>query len=167
MNDAQELFHRWFIEPLKKLEELPDGDGGFVVLATSCYLYERYARAYLEASGQPANDNNLIRQLEHDFSVNHQTAEVFWKVIRDGLLHQGMPMQRSQKEKALPRWKFSHKHKAPIEFDSQGGPLLKVEPWLFRDTVLSLWEARPDLVDMNKSFPWATIEDNQDSDTNA
>ena len=160
MNDPKELFDRWFVAPLKKLEELPHGDGGFVVLATSCYLYERYARAFLKDSGQTANDSNLIKQLEHDFNVNHNTAEVFWTVIRNGLLHQAMPVQRSQKAQTLRRWRFSHEHKSPIELDSSGSPLLMIEPWLIRDVVLSLWEARPDLIDRNKSFPWGRIESN-------
>jgi len=49
--DPVKLFERWYVRPLRELEKLPEGDGGFVVLATCCFLYERYAKAYLRDSG--------------------------------------------------------------------------------------------------------------------
>jgi hypothetical protein len=30
--DSIRLFERWYVRPLRELEKLPDGDGGFVVL---------------------------------------------------------------------------------------------------------------------------------------
>jgi len=44
-NEARENFERWYVKPLQILERIPNGDGAFVALATSCFLYERYVVA--------------------------------------------------------------------------------------------------------------------------
>jgi len=64
MVDPNILFERWFVRPLTKLRELPDGDGGFVALATSCFLYERYAVAAIKKSGGKADKEGKIRPLD-------------------------------------------------------------------------------------------------------
>lgn len=155
--DAWVLFERWYVRPLTSLEQLLDGDGGFVVLATCCFLYERYAKACLKTQHKTANRDALVGQFAADFSVDQDTARTFWKLIRDGFLHQGMPMQHQDGSK-LPDWEASQDFTTPVEFDrAEGSPLLKIQPWLFRDKVLALYRARPDLISHNNSFPWGKI----------
>jgi hypothetical protein len=145
------------VRPLTSLEQLPDGDGGFVALATCCFLYERYAKAYLKTQQRGATRDALVGQFAADFSVDRDTAEAFWVVIRDGLLHQGMPMQH-QSGKKLPDWEASQNFAAPIEFDrGRSSPLLKVQPWLLRDKVFALYRARPELIPLSNSYPWGRI----------
>jgi len=76
--------------PLVAFEKLPGGDGGFVVLAVSCFFTMRYATAALKDSGKTADDDAKRRQLASDFSIDVATAKAFWDVIRNGFLHQGM-----------------------------------------------------------------------------
>ncbi len=153
MSQDYEYFKIWYTEPLRKLEEMPSGQGGFIALATSCFLFERYAVAILSSQGKKADRAGKLGQLGIDFKVDLETAEVFWKVIRNGLLHQGMPLQA----KGLPSWGFHHTYPALAIEHVNGDLFLKVQPWKFTDHVLELWETNFDLIKSNGSFPWATI----------
>ena len=138
------------------VKELPKGQGGFVALATACFLYERYAIAALQAQGKEADRPQLLRQLARDFGVDEPTANAFCQVVRNGILHQGMPLQKSHGE-ALPKWAFLHSYPL-MALESIGGePFLKVQPGRFMDRVLELWEGNFDLLRSSGSFPWATV----------
>jgi len=156
MTQDHELFMLWFAEPLRALEKMPSGQGGFVALATACSLYERYAKASLSKRGMAADRPNLIGQLGIDFSVDGATADAFWAVIRDGILHQAMPVQK-KRSAPLPRWAFHHNYPVMSLEEINGEQFLKVQPWKFMDRVLELWEANFSLLGTSGSFPWATI----------
>lgn len=157
-DNPQSLFDRWYKKPLIELEKLPNGDGGFVVLATCCFLYERYAKSVLKSKNKKANYDNLIQQLCDDFCINDQTADAFWKVIRNGFLHQGMPVQQSQGEMSFPSWQTCAVFEVPIKLVEKSTQLvLQIQPWLFRDHIFKLYEASPEFIKYNQSFPWAII----------
>src|SRR5574341_477682 len=121
MTQDHELFKLWYVEPLHALENMPGGHSAFIALATACFLYERYASAVLSAHGKRADKKAKLDQLVHDFGVDHATAEAFWDVIRDGLLHQGMPMQRKQGA-TLPQWAFAPHEHEPHAHGPDGDP---------------------------------------------
>lgn len=153
MTKDLDYFKLWYIEPLHALEAMPSGQGGFIALATACFLYERYVTAALISQGKKSDSVTKISQLGKDFNVDEATAEVFWKVIRHGILHQGMPKQG----KDLPAWGFHHNYPAMALDSVNGCPFLKVQPWKVTDRVLKLWEENFDLLKLSGSFPWATI----------
>lgn len=154
MKSPEVLFEKWYVTPLKVLQSIPDGDGGFVALATSCFLYERYATAVIKSSPHQTK----IRQFMIDFEVDEDTAKAFWNVIRDGLLHGGMPKQLEHGKRTFPYWAFRHDFAKPVELIEHGGKrILKIQPWLVMDKVLSLWQRNLDLLDQNESFPWANV----------
>ena len=156
MTQDHDRFKLWYIDPLHALENMPGGHGGFIALATACFLYERYATAVLSSQGKKADRATKLIQLVSDFDVDQPTAEAFWDVIRDGLLHQGMPMQRKQGT-ALPRWAFSQDY-PPLALENIGGEIwLKVQPWKFTNKVLSLYDSNFTLLAQSGSFPWASI----------
>lgn len=158
LNNQQGLFSRWFVIPLRTLESIPNGDGGFIALATSCFLYERYAIARLKRSGKKANRLSLIKQLSDDFETNEDTAKAFWDVIRDGILHQGMPKQSNQGKTDLPGYIFHHSFAFPVELVKMGTePVLKIQPWLFMSKVLDLCQDDIGLLIENNSFPFPKI----------
>lgn len=153
MEEDCDRFKLWYVEPLRALEAMPSGQGGFVALATACFLYERYAAAVLRSQGRKADKAAKVGQLCKDFGVDQATAEAFWNIIRDGILHQGMPLQR----KDLPQWAFHHTYPV-MALDSAGGVrFLKVQPWKFMHRVLELWQGNLDLLRASGSFPWAAI----------
>lgn len=155
------LFERWYIFPLQMLRSIPNGDGGFIALATALFLYERYATAVLDRSGKSANDTEISGQFARDFNVDENAAKFFWKVMRNGILHQGMPIQKERDSKfseEIPRWIFQYNVLQPVELCEIGGKrLLKVHPWLVVDKIVTLWQNNLDLIDNNESFPWANI----------
>jgi hypothetical protein len=155
--NARELFERWYIVPLRWLEAIPNGDGAFVAFAISLALYERFARSAIKANGEKADTSAVTALLAQHFEITDDEAKVFWQIMRDGMQHQGMPMQQQRGESILP-WRFSGSFSKPIQFASEGSErVLQVQPWLFRDAVLRLYRERPDLIDVSRSFPWATI----------
>ena len=157
MHDPRELFDRWYIKPLKSLEEMPNGDGGFVALAVSCALYERYAAAVIKRSGGKAEKQAKCCQFTTDFGTDQDTAEVFWNIIRDGLVHHAMPLQCGRSGD-LPRWSFHHSHESAAELATvDGRKMLKVNPWHFMNKVSTLRQDNFDLLAESKSFPWGNI----------
>lgn len=89
-----------------------------MALATCCFLYERYAKAYLRDSGEKASDENLIGQFAKDFGVGPRVAKVFWNVIRNGFLHQGMPKAANRDWTSLPGWRMHHAFLRPFDLVS-------------------------------------------------
>jgi hypothetical protein len=154
-SNDEKLFERWYEAPLKKLEEvLPNGDGGFVVLAVSCFLYERYATAVIVERKGKATTEVLIENLAKDFNIENETARVFWDVIRNGFLHGAMPKVMEKGTPIIKGWQASIDFQTPISFKDG---MLKIQPWKFRDHVLQLWKENPNLISTSKSFPWAKI----------
>jgi len=160
MEKPEALFDTWYVRPLRMLQSLPNGSGGFVALATSCFLYERYATAVIENSpnARKATRNAKINQFMNDFDVDEETAGAFWDVIRNGLLHGAMPKQRGHGKWPLPDWAFRHDFPKPVElFEHSGKLTLKVQPWMVMEKVISLWQENLDLLEQNDSFPWGNI----------
>ncbi len=149
-------FKQWYVEPLYKLYEMPRGQGGFIALATACFLYERYAIAVLERRKTKTVRSSILQQLANDFDVEYETAEAFWDVVRDGLLHQAMPMGKKF-GKSLPRFVSHHDYPLMALETINGEKWLKVQPWKFMDRVLELWDQNFELLRQSGSFPWAII----------
>lgn len=152
---AEKYFESWYIKPLSILESIPYGDGAFIALATSCFLYERYADAV---------QNSVTNQLMIDFGIDQETAIIFWNVMRNGILHTGMPKQKDR-SKSLPHWRFQHEFIQPIKLHKVNNlsAELQVQPWLFMNKVIDLWQKNLRLLDDNNSFPWAKIIPSPDS----
>jgi hypothetical protein len=158
MQNSQELFDRWFVNPLGQLQSIPNGDGGFITLATCCFLYERYAIAILKKHGTKADRPSLVRQLAADFDVSEETAEAFWSVVRDGILHQGLPKQLEHGKSNLPGYILHHSFTEPVELvDWDGEPALKIQPWMFMFRVIKLWQDNFELLEASASFPFPRI----------
>lgn len=157
MINANILFDRWFVQPLGNLQSIPNGDGGFIALATSCFLYERYAIARLKVLGLKADDKQKIKMFVIDFSTDKSSADAFWNVIRNGILHQGMPKQKEY-GKPLPGYILHHSFIEPVKLTNVNGEsILMIQPWLFMNRVIELWQDNLELIEKNESFPWANI----------
>jgi len=164
MQKNKERFERWFVKPLRELEAIPNGDGAFIALAVSCFLYERYvrAKAVTETPEKRFDDKLDIKyrdlQLARDFNTNEATAAAFWKVMRNGLLHSGMPQFKGTKEK--PQWRFDYSYLQPFALSQNAGEWwLEVQPWRFMDAVIKICQNNIDLIIGSTGFPWATIEE--------
>ena len=154
-----ESFHNWSVVPIRRLEAVPNHDGSFVALATALFLYERYAKIKLKQRGIKATDKNIAKQIILDFGVDEQLAEVFGDVMRNGLLHQGMPKQSEQGEKKFPEWIFHHNEGDKlIELRKfQDRTLLFVQPWNVVNKIIALWQENSERLSQNESFSWAQV----------
>ena len=151
--DPKDTFNRWFVVPLRKLERIPDGDGAFVAMPASCCLYERYVLATQGTSKKKV----IYRQLSQDFHIDTKTAQVFWDLIRNGILHQAMPKAKSR---SLPEWEWDDSFPDAIALSDTGRvPKLNVQPWRFTNRVLELCESNLGLIIQNPKNPWAIITD--------
>ena len=164
MPKNKERFEKWFVNPLRELEAIPDGAGAFIALAVSCFLYERYVRARVATETGKRFDHNLdVRfrnlQLARDFNTDEATATAFWKVMRNGLLHGGMP-KHLKGTKEMPKWRFEHSYPQAIGLVQQanGEWWLEVQPWKFMDGVIKICQDNIDLI-TSEGIPWATIEE--------
>jgi len=157
--NSEESFNHWFVVPIRWLQAVPNNDGSFVALATVLFLYERYIVAILETKGVKADSKNRIAQISSDFGVDEKTAQIFWGVMRHGILHQGMPRQLEHGKRAFPDWIFHHNEvERPIEIiEINGKRLLSVQPWMVVNKVIALWTNNLHLLDQNQSFPWAQV----------
>lgn len=155
-NERQQYFDRWFVTPLKTLQEIPNGDGGFAALAISCALYERYAAAGHQKNHKKDNADPKIQKLSDDFNIEYTTAKLFWSIFRDGLTHQGMPKQSNFGNNDLPGYILHHDFPNAIAF-CETEQKLHVQPWRFTDKVLELCQADINLLFESESFPFPTV----------
>ena len=140
--------------PLLELEKISDGDGGFVVLAVTCFLYERYVKALFKSLNKTENYKLRMEQISKDFQTDEHTAKIFWNVIRNRLLHRGTPKQ-VDKGKPLPTWVI---YDDPNPFKlSPDSKMLYVNIWKIRDIVLDLYEKKPELLGIDNDYPWGQI----------
>lgn len=157
--NSEESFNHWFVVPMQYLRSIPDNDGSFVALAISLFLYERYATIKLKQRGIKATEKNIPKQVVIDFNTDKDTAAAFWNVMRNGILHQGMPKQSEQGKKVFPDWIFHHNevdHSIEI-IEINGKKFLSVQPWMVINKVIALWIENLHLLDENQSFPWAQV----------
>ena len=88
MNDNLANFHRWFKEPLLRLQQ--DPDAGFIVVVISLVLLERYLRETSGTHESPTLNAAFYTEFLKLFpSVNGEPlSRKFWEVCRHGLMHQ-------------------------------------------------------------------------------
>lgn len=150
--DSVEKFNRWYRVPLTELQKLPEGNGGFVVLGTSLFLYERYAIAT-----RGAGRETIEKCFALDFGIPAPDAELVWTVLRDGFLHQGMAKIKEHGANLISGWGTAIQYNA-VEVDrASNPPFLKFDPFKIKDRVLQLYDASPTAIDASSSFLFATI----------
>lgn len=158
MESIENRFNRWFVIPLQQLESIPNGDGGFIALAVACFLYERYAKATLSKSNNRINDQIFVDKLARDFNTDVETANTFWCVIRDGILHQGLPKQIDRGQQKLPGYILHHSFTKPFQLKNWGQEtVLAIQPWLFVWQVIEYCEDNIGLIEINEKFPFPKI----------
>lgn len=86
-----ERFDGWFVKPIEKLKELPEGDGAFLTLSTALFLCERYYRASTDTLAGKRDDETFKIAAAKDLGLSLEDFKRFWIVYRHGVQHQGTP----------------------------------------------------------------------------
>lgn len=147
-----ERFEGWFVQPIEKLAELPEGDGAFAALMIALPLYERYIVAKLKLAGQPAGDKEKQAEMSADLGLDDNKRKKFWAIFRVGFTHQGMG-QHGQ-----TRWIVSHTYDEVPQFHTINGcDCVCLDPWKFARRVLQKYSDDPRLIVASESFPLADV----------
>lgn len=154
-------FKIWYVEPIKKLEELPNGNGGFVAFIVGLALYERLITAKLIINNQEPTDESKKNAMNIDLGITEGQRTVFWDLFRNGLLHQAMP--KTGKTDYFFRDDFSDK---PLFIESDGECFIHINPWKFTYRVINEFLLQPELIIASESYPLASIIYKMDDQSN-
>ncbi|MGP8153100.1 MAG: hypothetical protein ACLQBQ_02990 [Smithella sp.] len=94
-------FNGWFVEPIYKLKELPEGDGGFLAMSAALFLCERYYRALTDSLSGTRDDEIFKIAAAKDFGISLDDFKYFWIVYRNGIQHQGTPQKYIDKKNKI------------------------------------------------------------------
>ncbi len=143
-----ERFDGWFVKPIEKLKELPEGDGGFLALSAALFLCERYYRALTDTLYGKRDDETFKIAAAKDLGLNLEDFNYFWIVYRNGVQHQGTPRKYIDKKKELKY--FFH-----IDEEFSGIPQIhkinaykreiRLNVWKFADLIINKFKTNPEV----------------------
>ena len=150
VSDADK-FKLWFDYPIKQLESIKGGHGGFCALMVALPLYERFYR-YAVSKGAPDNRPEWVK---NDLLLKTtDEAKMFWQVFRDGLCHTGSFFEetRDYKKEDLPSISLDEKHSYSPKFLTREGIfIVELNPWKFWKHVLDKYTSDPGVLDYAKA----------------
>jgi hypothetical protein len=140
MKKSEEIenFIRWFVIPVAKLKEIPNGDGAFLAMSVGFFLCERYykEKAKLENAEDCSLDDRFRNKAAKDLGVNPEFFLHFWQVYRNGMQHQATPKKYKTKDYNY-RWSISSDyHEIPMYYDKDGFRVICIDPWKFCDLMI-------------------------------
>jgi len=144
-----ERFEGWFVKPIEKLRELPEGDGGFLALSAALFLCERYYRTMTNTHENSSDDNAFKQEAARDLGVSLHDFMLFWRVYRHGIQYQGMPRKVYDKNANLTyKWHLDESFAGVPEIhqiDAQNSEI-RLNPWKFAELVIEKFRADPSLL---------------------
>lgn len=150
--EALVLFDRWFEQAVRKLDELPNGDGGFAAFMVGLALYERLIVAEQKLAKRDSSPEAVNAAMAADLGLTGREQAIFWSVFRAGLLHQGMPQAGNTS------WLFRHTFAATPTFgEYDGQPVVCIDPWKFTRRVLRRFHESPSKIIASESFPLGSV----------
>ena len=152
-SSAIERFDGWFVKPIEKLEELPEGDGAFAALMITLPLYERYIDAKLKLAGKGRTPENKEEEAGKDLGLEVQQSEDFLEqILRIGFMHQAMGTFGDT------MWLVDDSIGDLPEFRRYGGhSYVCLNPWKFAKRLFAKYKDDHRLVDASDSFPLADV----------
>jgi len=155
-----ERFNGWFAAPIEKLEELPEGDGGFLALSTALFLCERYYRT-LTKTQENSNDNESFKiAAADDLVLSLEDFKIFWMVYRNGIQHQGMPRTHKDKNNVNYSWHTKAEFGGIPEFhdiDAHSREI-RLNPWKFAELMVSKFRNNPAVLEDAVSHAFGEVK---------
>ncbi len=147
-----ERFDGWFVKPIEKLEELPEGDGAFAALMITLPLYERYIDAKLKLAGKDRTPENKEEEAGKDLGLEDQQRRIFWSIFRIGFMHQAMGTFGNT------MWLVDDSIGDLPEFRDIGShSYVCLNPWKFAKRLFAKYRDDHRLIDASVSFPLADV----------
>jgi hypothetical protein len=142
-----ERFEGWFCQPIEKLKECPEGNGAFLALSAALFLCERYYRTLTNTHEGQQDSQPFLDVAAHDLAVDPEMFNIFWRVYRHGIQHQGMPRQWVA-DGCTYRWNMSAAFSAKPTFHSVSPTIqeIRIDPWKFADLIKRKYQDHPELL---------------------
>ena len=137
MNTHRKNFEAWYVDVLKSM--YPYQDAGFAILMITFPLLERYLRQKTGLSPQGRLNEKFYCELMKVFMEipDHQTAQKFWQVFRNGILHEVTMPNQNRSGEQMPIGLLSYE-KPEISIDADGR--FWINPRLFSAHVVQIIE---------------------------
>ncbi len=143
-----ERFDGWFVKPIEKLRELPEGDGGFLALSAALFLCERYYRTLTNTHEEQGDDESFKHRAAEDMGLDVHDFKCFWKVYRHGIQHQGMP-RRHVENGISYKWSMSGDFNAIPQIHRVNGQTreIRLDPWKFAELIIGKFRANANILE--------------------
>lgn len=155
INDPTILFDRWFNKAIIQLEKLENADGGTAGMMIILPLYDRYIHI-MEERGK----SGRYKVMAADLGLKSESeAKTFWKTLRHGFCHTGMPFERAKDGRTLPKVSFSGSYSWPPEFRTvaDGQKVICLDPWKFIRHVMDKYQGDSTLLTQHLDAPLLPI----------
>lgn len=152
-------FNGWFVEPIEKLKELPEGDGGFLALSAALFLCERYYRTLTNTHDGKRDNERFKIEAAKDLGLSSDDFMCFWKVYRNGIQHQGMPKTYVDKQNVRYTWRTHDDFNAIPEIykiDVQNHEI-RLNPWKFANLIISKFKTNPTVLQNATSHAFGEV----------
>jgi lipoate-protein ligase A len=138
MGDNYDNFIKWFKEPVRDLYK--NHDAGFIILMGSLPLLERYLRQKSGLFERWKLNGEFFDAFRDIFPQvkSRKSAERFWRIYRNGLLHQATLSLKTEKGEIKILEASVHNDAQEIEADGQ---VFKVSPIKFSKKVIQTIES--------------------------
>ena len=143
-----ERFDGWFANPIEKLKELPEGDGGFLALSAALLLCERYYRTLTGTHEGSRDDESFKVEAAKDLGIDLNDFKRFWKVYRHAVQHQGMP-RRHVENKVTYKYHMHDSFEGIPEIHKIDAHTqeIRLDPWKFAELMISKFHAKPTVLE--------------------
>jgi hypothetical protein len=161
-----ERFDGWFVKPIEKLKELPEGDGGFLALSAALFLCERYYRASTNTLHGKRDDETFKMEAAKDFGISLDDFKCFWMVYRNGIQHQGTPQKYFDKNRVKYTSHISEEFdKAIPEIHKINAykRVIRLNVWKFADLIITKFKTNPEVFEkaIARTFPVVINDKNE------
>jgi len=147
-SSLMDRFNGWFVEPIYKLKELPEGDGGFLAMSAALFLCERYYRALTDSLSGKRDDETFKIAAAKDFGLSLDDFKSFWIVYRNGIQHQGTPKKYIDKKNKI-KYFFSTSdafNEIPEIYKINAYKReVRLNVWKFADFIINKYKTNPDV----------------------
>jgi hypothetical protein len=152
-----ERFDGWFVKPIEKLKELPEGDGGFLALSAALFLCERYYRALTDTLHGKRDDETFKIEAAKDLGISLDDFKCFWMVYRNGIQHQGTPQKYFDKNRVKYTSQISDEFNAIPEIHKINAykRAIRLNVWKFADFIIAKFKTNPEVFEkaIARTFP--------------
>lgn len=157
-SSLMERFDGWFVKPIEKLKEMPEGDGGFLALSAALFLCERYYRALTNTLDGSRDDEKFKIAAAKDLGLSLEDFNCFWIVYRNGVQHQGTPKKYIDKKNQIKYFfhisdEFSELPK--VNKINAYKREIRLNVWKFADLIVNKFKTNPEVFKkaVSRTFP--------------